>query len=82
MKYISTRGGIAPISFKKAVMMGLAIDGGLLLPQVATEYNWDCLTFLKETCCKAGLPSHAWKDEDTKIFTFSADIFGSHESFI
>ena len=33
MKYISTRGGIAPISFKKAVMMGLAIDGGLLLPQ-------------------------------------------------
>ncbi|MBU4261685.1 MAG: threonine synthase [Proteobacteria bacterium] len=33
MKYISTRGGIAPISFKKAVMMGLATDGGLLLPQ-------------------------------------------------
>ena len=34
MKYISTRGGIAPISFKDAVMMGLATDGGLLLPQV------------------------------------------------
>ena len=33
MKYISTRGGIAPISFKDAVMMGLATDGGLLLPQ-------------------------------------------------
>ncbi len=33
MKYISTRGGIAPISFKKAVMMGLATDGGLLLPE-------------------------------------------------
>lgn len=30
--YISTRGGIAPISFKEAVMMGLADDGGLLLP--------------------------------------------------
>ncbi|MDO8722580.1 MAG: AmmeMemoRadiSam system protein B [Syntrophales bacterium] len=52
---------------------------GLLLPQVATEYNWDSMTFLKETCHKAGLPSHAWKDEDTKIFIFSADIFGSHE---
>ncbi|MDD2366913.1 MAG: threonine synthase [Desulfuromonadaceae bacterium] len=33
MRYISTRGGIAPISFKDAVMMGLASDGGLLLPQ-------------------------------------------------
>jgi len=33
MKYISTRGGIAPIGFKDAVMMGLATDGGLLLPR-------------------------------------------------
>lgn len=33
MRYISTRGGIAPIPFKDAVMMGLASDGGLLLPQ-------------------------------------------------
>ncbi|MFZ3207760.1 MAG: threonine synthase [Geobacteraceae bacterium] len=33
MRYISTRGGIEPISFKAAVMMGLATDGGLLLPE-------------------------------------------------
>jgi threonine synthase len=33
MNYISTRGGIAPIAFDQAVMMGLARDGGLLLPQ-------------------------------------------------
>jgi threonine synthase len=33
MKYISTRGTISPIGFKAAVMMGLADDGGLLLPQ-------------------------------------------------
>jgi threonine synthase len=33
MRYISTRGGISPITFKDAVMMGLATDGGLLLPQ-------------------------------------------------
>lgn len=32
MKYISTRGKIEPISFTEAVMMGLATDGGLLLP--------------------------------------------------
>ncbi len=33
MRYISTRGGIAPLPFKDAVMMGLARDGGLLLPR-------------------------------------------------
>ncbi len=33
MQYISTRGGIEPVSFTKAVMMGLADDGGLLLPR-------------------------------------------------
>ncbi|MFC1837236.1 threonine synthase [Thermodesulfobacteriota bacterium] len=33
MKYISTRGGISPIPFQEAVMMGLATDGGLLLPE-------------------------------------------------
>jgi threonine synthase len=33
MKYISTRGGMQPISFREAVMMGLAPDGGLLLPE-------------------------------------------------
>ena len=34
MRYISTRGAVAPVSFKDAVMMGLADDGGLLLPEV------------------------------------------------
>jgi len=33
MKYISTRGGISPIPFKETVMMGLATDGGLILPE-------------------------------------------------
>lgn len=33
MKYISTRGGTAPISFSEAVMTGLARDGGLMLPE-------------------------------------------------
>lgn len=33
MKYISTRGGVEPIPFKDAVMMGMASDGGLLIPE-------------------------------------------------
>lgn len=47
---------------------------GLLLPQVATEYNWDRLTFLKQTCVKAGLPENAWQDPATRLYVFSADI--------
>lgn len=48
---------------------------GLLLPQVATERNWDTKTFLEETCRKAGLPRDAWKDKETEIYVFSADVF-------
>ena len=51
---------------------------GLLLPQVATEYGWDRLTFLRETCYKAGLQRDAWKEKDTKVFIFSAEIIGEH----
>ncbi|MDD3473282.1 MAG: AmmeMemoRadiSam system protein A [Syntrophaceae bacterium] len=48
---------------------------GLLLPQVASERNWDVETFLKETCRKAGLHPEAWRERDTQIFMFSADVF-------
>jgi threonine synthase len=43
MKYISTRGGISPITFKEAVMMGLATDGGLLLPESLPEVDRDTI---------------------------------------
>ncbi len=48
---------------------------GLLLPQVATEYRWNRTTFLEQTCCKAGLPPSAWKDPETRIYVFEAEIF-------
>jgi AmmeMemoRadiSam system protein A len=54
------------------------LNRGLLLPQVATQYHWDRQTFLEQTCTKAGLPSHAWKDSDTQIFIFRAEIFTDH----
>ncbi len=52
---------------------------GLLLPQVATDYNWDRDTFLEQTCHKAHLPAEAWKDSETEIFSFSAIIFSELE---
>lgn len=33
MKYISTRGGVPAVEFQDAVIMGLADDGGLLVPE-------------------------------------------------
>jgi len=51
---------------------------GLLLPQVATDYGWDRITFLEHTCKKAGLHSDAWQDSETVIKIFSAEIF--HEN--
>lgn len=48
---------------------------GLLLPQVAAEYNWDRVTFLEHTCMKSGLPKSAWQDPQTIIYTFEADVF-------
>lgn len=52
---------------------------GVLLPQVPTEQGWDRKTFLEQTCLKAGLPRHAWQDESTDIYSFSAIVFGEHK---
>ena len=58
---------------------GLVIerDGarGLLLPQVATERNWDRERFLAETCIKAGLKPESWKDPETVVLRFAAVHF-------
>jgi AmmeMemoRadiSam system protein A len=51
---------------------------GLLLPQVATQYHWDRLAFLEQTCSKAGLPPDAWQDPGTQIYVFSAAVFADH----
>jgi len=48
---------------------------GLLLPQVAVQYGWDCKTFLQQACYKAGLSESAWKDPQTEIYIFEAEIF-------
>jgi AmmeMemoRadiSam system protein A len=47
---------------------------GVLLPQVATEHGWDVETFLRQTCVKAGLPPTAWKETNTLIEAFTAEI--------
>jgi uncharacterized protein len=48
---------------------------GLLLPQVATEWNWDRETFLSQTCVKAGLAPDAWR-AGAAVYRFDAVVFG------
>ncbi len=48
---------------------------GLLLPQVADEHNWPVERFLEETCLKAGLGPYDWKQRDTRIEAFTAEVF-------
>jgi hypothetical protein len=58
---------------------GLIIEGrgtsGLLLPQVATEWEWDASEFLTNCCLKAGLPPDSWLLTDIAVKVFEAQIF-------
>ena len=48
---------------------------GCFLPQVATETGWSKEEFLSHCCAgKAGLPPDAWKDPQTEVLTFTAEI--------
>jgi AmmeMemoRadiSam system protein A len=49
---------------------------GLLLPQVAVEHEMEREEFLEHTCLKAGLSPGSWKEPETKIETFTAQVFG------
>jgi uncharacterized protein len=66
---LSLRLGIDGIYIKK----GYA--SGCFLPQVATETGWSKEEFLSYCCAhKAGLKPDAWKDKNTQVFLFTADI--------
>ncbi|MCX5657954.1 MAG: AmmeMemoRadiSam system protein A [Candidatus Omnitrophica bacterium] len=61
---------------KHGILIRKGFNSGLLLPQVATEYEWSRNEFLIHACFKAGLPAEAWKDRDIRIYIFSAEVFG------
>jgi hypothetical protein len=61
---------------KHGILIRKGYYSGLLLPQVATENDWDREKFLEQTCFKAGIyDKNCWKDKDTEIYIFSAEIF-------
>jgi MEMO1 family protein len=53
---------------------------GIFLPQVATEWNWGREEFLSNLCShKAGLPPDAWKDPQTRLEVFTANVFSEKD---
>ncbi|HTW32179.1 MAG TPA: AmmeMemoRadiSam system protein A, partial [Candidatus Sulfotelmatobacter sp.] len=60
---------------RHGLLIGMAGRRGLLLPQVPVERHWDRITFLEQTCRKAGLPLDAWQNGAT-IEAFTAEVFG------
>jgi uncharacterized protein len=61
------------------LLISMAGRRGLLLPQVPVEHHWDRVTFLEQTCRKAGLPLDAWQRGAT-IEAFTAEVFGDAAS--
>jgi len=69
---LSLRPGVDGIYIKK----GRA--SGCFLPQVASETGWSKEEFLSYCCAhKAGLSPNAWKDPETEVYFFTAEVFGA-----
>jgi len=74
----------APISAEEVevgrhgLLISMVGQRGLLLPQVPAERNWDRITFLEQTCRKAGLPPDAWQ-RGAVIEAFTAEVFGEKQ---
>jgi uncharacterized protein len=60
---------------RHGLLISLHQHRGLLLPQVPIEHGWDRITFLEQTCRKAGLPPDAWQT-GAQIEVFTAEVFG------
>lgn len=76
----------SPLDLPNFIQIG--IDGliiekdrfkGLLLPQVAIEWDMNPEEFLSNCCMKAGLPPDAWLSTDIKINKFQAIIFAEEK---
>jgi len=65
---------------KHGLVVSQGRQRGVLLPQVATQFNWSAQRFLEETCVKAGMDREAWKDSATRVQSFTAEVFSEADS--
>ncbi|MCU0364834.1 MAG: AmmeMemoRadiSam system protein A, partial [Ignavibacteriaceae bacterium] len=82
---ISVLSGFEPIKSYDEIEVGkhglLMEEGGraVLLPQVATEQNYNRAQFLTALCHKAGLYGNYWKERMLNIKVFTALVFSEKE---
>jgi AmmeMemoRadiSam system protein B/AmmeMemoRadiSam system protein A len=61
---------------KHGVLVRRGNQSGVFLPQVATETGWSKEEFLNNLCAqKARMAANAWKDKETELYIFTADVF-------
>ncbi|KZE30045.1 threonine synthase [Crenobacter luteus] len=86
MRYISTRGGLAPLPFSDTILMGLAPDGGLALPESYPKVgraqldawrglSYADLAFEVISLFADDIPAADLKDIVSR--TYTAEVFGS-----
>lgn len=62
---------------KHGALVKRGMRSGVFLPQVAPEQGWDRDEMLRNLCAhKAGLPPDAYKDAETELYVFTAQVFG------
>lgn len=66
---------------KHGLMVTRSPNRAVLLPQVATQHHLDALTFLEQTCVKAGLDRREWSKAGTRVEAFTAEVFSESELF-
>ncbi|WP_174873281.1 threonine synthase [Vogesella oryzae] len=88
MKYISTRGGMAPLEFSDTILMGLAPDGGLALPESYPQVGrkeldaWRQLSYAELAFEVIRLFATDIPEADLKDIldrTYTAKVYGSAE---
>lgn len=88
MKYISTRGKTEPMAFSDVLLMGLAPDGGLMLPETypqidkATLDEWRSLSYPELAFAIMRLFTTDIPDADLKALiekTYTVAAFGDAE---
>jgi MEMO1 family protein len=57
------------------VILKQGFRSAVYLPQVAAETGWTREEFLSNLCLKAGLSRNAWKEKDTQLLIFTAQVF-------
>ena len=63
---------------RHGLVVSMSGHRGLLLPQVPVEHHWDRISFLEQTCRKAGLPLDAWR-VGAALEAFTAEVFGDSD---